>query len=74
MEDKQRRYEAKLREKGIRRSVPFQMKCHVDHDADIIEYMRQQPNISGLLKSLVRKHMNEAWEGFFFICLHYHYI
>lgn len=57
MKEKQKRYEAKLREQGIKRSVHYQVKCHKEHDKDIIDFMDKLPNKSGFLKELIREHI-----------------
>ena len=51
----QKRYETKLREEGRTRKKDFNLRCHVDHDKDVIEWMESQENKSGYLKELVRK-------------------
>ena len=53
----QRNYEQKLKEQGIKRSKFYQVKCHLEHDADIIRFMDNIENKSGLLKQLIREHM-----------------
>lgn len=51
----QKRYETKLREEGRTRKKDFNLRCHVENDRDVIEWMEQQENKSGYLKELVRK-------------------
>lgn len=49
----QARYEAKGAVKEKTRA--FHLKCHVEHDKDIIAALDRQENKNGYIKSLIRK-------------------
>ncbi|MBE6468936.1 MAG: hypothetical protein E7001_03010 [Coriobacteriaceae bacterium] len=37
----------------------YVIRCHKVNDADIIGYLAEQPNVSGLIKSLIREKIGE---------------
>lgn len=49
----QSRYDEKRRKSGITKS--YQIKCHVEHDADIIAVLDSCENKNGFIKDLIRK-------------------
>lgn len=53
----QARYEAKGAVKDKTRA--FHLKCHVEHDKDIIDALDRQDNKNGYLKGLIRKDIKE---------------
>ncbi len=42
------------------KQTTFVFRCHNDNDADLIAFLKSQPNVSGFLKSLVREKMQET--------------
>ncbi len=41
------------------KQTTFVFRCHNERDADMIEYLRSQGNVSGFIKGLVREKMEE---------------
>lgn len=39
------------------RQTTFTFRCHNEKDADLIEFLRSQGNVSGYLKKIVREKM-----------------
>lgn len=42
------------------KQTTFVFRCHNEKDADMIAFLKSQPNVSGFLKSLVREKMLES--------------
>lgn len=42
------------------RQTTFVFRCHNENDAEMIEFLKSQPNVSGFLKNLVREKMRES--------------
>lgn len=49
----QARYEAKGAVKAVTKG--YYLKCHTQHDADIIAKLEEHNNINGYIKELIRK-------------------
>lgn len=41
------------------KQTTFVFRCHNEKDADMIEFLRSQDNVSGFLKKMVREKMQE---------------
>lgn len=57
----QAKYEKKYRERGLTKS--YQLKCHIEHDADIIEVLDGQENKNGYIKDLIRSDIESKKQG-----------
>lgn len=57
LKEAQKRYEENKKKQGIKDSKSYLMKCHLENDSDVIEFMEQEKNKSGLLKKLIRNHI-----------------
>lgn len=42
------------------KQTTFVFRCHNERDADMIAFLKSQPNVSGFLKGLVREKMQES--------------
>lgn len=50
----QERYAAKLKDEGVKTTKGFYLKCHVEHDADIIEKLERVGQKNTYIKELIR--------------------
>ena len=50
----QKAYVERLREKGVKTTKNYNLKCHLIHDEDIIKQLEIQDNKNGYIKKLIR--------------------
>lgn len=55
MNEKQKRYEKKLREQGIVRRTSFHLSYHNELDKDVINWLKHQPNKNRYIKQLIQQ-------------------
>lgn len=42
------------------KQTTFVFRCHNENDADVIAFLKSQPNVAGFIKGLVREKMQES--------------
>lgn len=55
----QMRFEKKRRMEGTSPNKGYYLKCHIKHDADIIDALEAQENKNGYIKELIRRDMEK---------------
>lgn len=56
----QKAYADRLKEKGIKTTKDFHLKCHLVHDKDIIKQLESKSNKNGYLKNLIREDIKKG--------------